>query len=291
MKLVVAGASGLIGSALCRRAESEGWSVIRQSVRGPVPAANDPLVDDLAAIVPDAIVFCAACHNPRHGQAAWAAQIEGTIAPAIRVANAVPASVRLAVFLGSCEEYGNSAAPFDEAGPLKVFSPYGWAKIAAFEAVSLIARQRSFPLCWVRPFLTFGPGQKGDLLVPSLIDACIAGRTIDLTSGEQTRDFVYVEDVVTMLITLLRNPERAAGTVLNIASGIPRTIRQVGETIQRLVGKGTLNWGALPYRFDEAMTFYASMNRWQSLFGPPPLSPFEDSLRINIHSSSEGRST
>lgn len=289
MKLVVVGASGLIGSAFCRRAESEGWSVIRQSVRGTVPAAHDPLVDDLAAIAPDAIVFCAGCHHPRHGQAAWAAQIEGTIAPAIRVANAVPTSVHLTVFLGSCEEYGNSAPPFDEAGPLKVFSPYGWAKIAAFEAVSLIARQRSFPLCWVRPFLTFGPGQKGDLLVPSLIDACVAGRTIDLTAGEQTRDFVYVEDVVTMLIMLLHNPGRAAGTVLNIASGIPRTIREVGETIQKLVGRGTLNWGALPYRFDEAMTFYASMNRWRSLFGPPPLSPFEDSLRKNIHFNSEGR--
>ena len=291
MKLVVVGASGLIGSAVCRRAESEGWSVIRQSVRGTVPAAHDPLVDDLAAIAPDAIVFCAGCHHPRHGQAAWAAQIEGTIAPAIRVANAVPTSVGLAVFLGSCEEYGNSAPPFDEAGPLKVFSPYGWAKIAAFEAVSLIARQRSFPLCWVRPFLTFGPGQKGDLLVPSLIAACIAGRTIDLTAGEQTRDFVYVDDVAAMLMTLLRIPDRAAGEILNIASGVPRTIREVGETIQRLVGRGTLNWGSLPYRIDEAMTFYASMERWQAAYGLPVLTPFEDSLQSTINAAIKARTS
>jgi nucleoside-diphosphate-sugar epimerase len=190
--------------------------------------------------------------------------------------------VRLAIFLGSCEEYGNTEPPFREEGPLKVFSPYGWAKISAFHAVSLLAHQRGFPMAWVRPFLTFGPGQRGELFVPSLIEACVTGSSIALTPGEQTRDFVYVEDVVSMLITLVTNPDRAGGTVLNLASGVPRTVRDVGETIHRLVGRGRLNWGGLPYRFDEAMNFYASMERWQSLFGPPPHTAFDDAIQATI---------
>ncbi len=282
MKLLVVGASGLIGAALCKRAQAEGWSVIRRSVRGQVPSKIDPLDEDLAAIAPDVVVVCAACHSPRHGPTAWAAQMDGTIAPAIRVARAISSSVRLAVFLGSCEEYGNSVPPFREEGPLKAFSPYGWAKISAFQAVTFLAHQRGFPLVWVRPFLTFGPGQRGELLVPSLIDACVADKTIDLTAGEQTRDFVYVEDVVSMLMTLITNPVRAAGTVLNLASGIPRPVRDVGTTIHRLIGRGRLNWGGLPYRFDEAMSFYASIDRWRSLFGPPPVTSFEDAIRATI---------
>jgi nucleoside-diphosphate-sugar epimerase len=282
MKILVVGGSGLIGSALCRHAERANCSVIRLSVRGGVPLGDDPLAEELAVAAPDIVVFCAACHSPRHGTAAWGAQIDGTIAPAIRVARAIPSSVRLAIFLGSCEEYGNTTPPFREDGPLRAFSPYGWAKISAFQAVTLLAQQRGFPLTWVRPFLTFGPGQRGDLLVPSLIRACLAGKAIDLTPGEQTRDFVYVEDVVAMLMTLVTNPDRAAGTVLNLASGIPRSIREVGETIHRLVGRGQLQWGAMPYRFDEAMNFFASMDAWQSRFGTQPLTPFEDALQATV---------
>jgi nucleoside-diphosphate-sugar epimerase len=289
MKLLVAGASGLIGSGLCRRAEATGWSVIRRSVRGAVRLEADPLEGDFAEVAPDVVVVCAACPSPRHGPAAWAAQIEGTIAPAVRVARAIPPSVRLAVFLGSCEEYGNTPPPFREDGPLKAFSPYGWAKISAFHAVSLLARQRGFPLTWARPFLTFGPGQRGELLIPSLIDACLAGRSIDLTPGGQTRDFIYVEDVVSMLMTIITNPDIAAGAVLNLASGTPRTVRDVGEKIRSLVGRGQLNWGALPYRFDEAMGFYASMERWHSLFGSPPTTPFEDAIRTTVQVSAVGQ--
>jgi len=278
----VVGASGLIGTALCRRAEAAGWSVSRHSVRGSVPAAVDPLQAALAKVAPDVVVVCAACHSPRHGSAAWAAQIEGTIAPAIRVARAIPRNVGLAVFLGSCEEYGNTPPPFREDGPLKAFSPYGWAKISAFQAVTLLAHERGFPLTWVRPFLTFGPGQRGNLLIPSLIDACVAGRSIDLTPGGQTRDFIYVEDVVSMLMTIITNPDRAAGMTLNLASGTPRAVHDIGEMIHRMVGRGQLNWGALPYRFDEAMSFYASMARWCSLFGPPPATSVEDAMRTTI---------
>ena len=291
MKLLVVGASGLIGAALCRRAEAEGWSVIRRSVRGAVPGAADPLEADLAEANPDVVVVCAACHSPRHGPAAWAAQIEGTVAPAVRVALAMPKKVRLAVFLGSCEEYGNTSPPFREEGPLKAFSPYGWARISAVQAVTVLAHQGGVPLAWVRPFLTFGPGQRGELLIPSLVDACVTGRSIDLTSGGQTRDFIYVEDVVSMLMTIVTSPDQATGTVLNLGSGEPRTVRDVGETIRGIVGKGQLNWGALPYRFDEAMNFYASMERWRSLFGPPPTTPFETAIRTTVNGTPGAKST
>jgi nucleoside-diphosphate-sugar epimerase len=85
-----------------------------------------------------------------------------------------------------------------------------------------------------------------------------------------------------MLMTIITNPDRAAGMTLNLASGTPRSVRDVGEMIRSMVGRGQLNWGALPYRFDEAMSFYAAMDRWRSLFGPPPTTSFEDAMRITI---------
>lgn len=286
MRLVVTGAGGLIGKSLCAWAKAAGWCVFPRSVRGLMLEDSDPLAADLAAVSPDLVVHCAACHSPRHGSAAWPAQIAGTVIPAVRVARALPANVQLAVFLGSCEEYGDTTPPFVEAGPLRAVSPYGWAKIAAHDAVQMIARQRGFPLCWARPFLTFGPGQTGELVVPSLVRACNRGDTIQLTAGEQTRDFIYVHDVVAMLATILTCPAAAVGRTFNLASGRPRTIREVGETIRRIVGRGRLEWGALPYRDGEPMSFYASTAVWTATFGTPRLTPFEDALHATIAAAS-----
>jgi len=288
VKLVVTGASGLIGGALCRWAETAGWRVFPRSVRGPLPAGPDPLATDLAAISPDFLVHCAACHSPRHGFEAWPAQIEGTLVPAVRVARAVPVGVRLAVFLGSCEEYGDTTPPFVEAGPLRAVSPYGWAKITAHDAVQLLARQRGFPLCWTRPFLTFGPGQGGELVVPSMVRACTRGDAIRLTAGDQTRDFIYVDDVVAMLAAILSRPEVAAGRSFNLASGTPRTIRAMGEAIRRIAGQGSLEWGALPYRQGEAMNFYASITAWTATFGALRMTPIDDALRATIAAAAVG---
>jgi nucleoside-diphosphate-sugar epimerase len=214
--------------------------------------------------------------------------MHGTLSPAIRVAQAIPSNVRLAIFLGSCEEYGNTTPPMVEAGPLKVASPYGWAKIAGYEAVSLLARHRGFPLCWVRPFVTFGPGQGGEFVVPNLIRACLDGQPLQLSPGEQTRDFIFVKDVVAMLKTLLMCADKAAGQVVNLASGRPRTIREVGETIRQIIGQGELQWGAIPYRTDEPMAFYGSTDHWKKLFGHFEYTSFEEALRATITAAAAG---
>jgi nucleoside-diphosphate-sugar epimerase len=233
-------------------------------------------------VCPEFVVHLASRTTPGRDLGDFEQQVAATVLPAITVARSLPASTRLAIFFGSCEEYGNTAPPFREDGPTMSFSPYGWAKNTTREAVLLVARTLGRPVCWVRPFLTFGPGQGSGLFVPDVIRACVRNQRLDLTTGEQTRDFIAVKDVCGMVQQILQHPDRADGKVVNLCSGQPRTIRSVGDAIRRLVGRGDLCWGALPYRTAEAMEFYGSTDTFDRVFGHYPLTDFDHALAETI---------
>ena len=119
-------------------------------------------------------------------------------------------------------------------------------------------------------------------MVPVVIRKCLAAEDVPLTAGAPTRDFVHVADVCAMIGSVISAPDRAAGRVINLCSGIPRTIRDVATTIQGVVGRGRLLFGAVPYRENEAMDFYGSPDTFTELFGPPPCTPFEVAIRETV---------
>lgn len=295
MKVLITGSSGFIGSHLSlwladRRYEVN--TVVRTpgSGRGfPEYVWPAPDIAAMAAIIehcrPEFIIHLAAQARPNRNINDFVAQYENTIRPTIAVATVVPSYVRLAVFFGSCEEYGDGPAPFDEYQPLRSISPYGWAKISAYHAVQSIFAVRNVPWCWVRPFLAFGPGQNGDRLVPGVINACLRNKDIPLSPGEQTRDFIFVHDLCIMIERILSKHERARHQVVNLCSGTPRSIRSVAELIQEKIGRGHLKLGALPYRQREAMRFYGSPNRFNELFGPVALCDFESAIEQTIQAN------
>lgn len=293
-RVLITGAGGFIGRHLASHLNAVGMEVhgvARRPGGGPMCTWHigdcgdgDFIAGIMASVNPEFVVHLASHASPGRKIDDFERQITDTVLPALVVARALPATVRLAVFFGSCEEYGNAPPPFLEEQPTVCFSPYGWAKNAAREGVLLISRISSLPVCWVRPFLTFGPGQRPGLLVSDVIHACLNDQPLDLTAGEQSRDFIAVEDVCGMVLRILRSPERARGETINLCSAQPRTIRSVGETIRTLVGRGSLRWGAHSYRSDEAMRFFGSTEKFDRLFGSYPLTDFNTALAETVRS-------
>jgi nucleoside-diphosphate-sugar epimerase len=189
-----------------------------------------------------------------------------------------------AIFVGSCEEYGNGKPPFIETQEPIVFSPYGWGKIASYQAIKLICTERKINYCWIRPFLTFGPQQSSKSIIPSVILSCLKNENIALTPGEQTRDFIYVEDICEMFRILIKNHKTTNNEIFNLCSGIPRTISSVTHLIQNKIGTGKLLFGKVPYRPNEAMSFYGSNTKFNKYFGEVPLHDFESAIDLTIQS-------
>jgi GDP-L-fucose synthase len=113
---------------------------------------------------------------------------------------------------------------------------YGFSKLAGEYMAWKAAEKHGLNVLCIRPFSGYGPGQSMDYPVPSILQRAI-NREDPLTvwGGGQTRDFVYVSDIVKATMSRL-----AAGVsgyeVMNIASGIGVTFEQIAELAAGLVG-------------------------------------------------------
>jgi len=101
------------------------------------------------------------------------------------------------IAMGSAEEYGQRLGKISELDhPEFPLSPYGWAKHSARDLAKSWSQKSEIPCVWLRPFIMYGPGQKGDMLIPSAIEAARTKQKTKFTDGRQRRDFVFIEDVV-----------------------------------------------------------------------------------------------
>lgn len=180
---------------------------------------------------------------------------------------------------GTVEEYGQNQAPFIETQRELPVSPYSFSKTCITHLSSYFSRIHSLPIVTVRPFLTYGENQTNQL-VPFVIRKCLNNETINTTKGEQTRDFIYVKDVVDALITIMKNPEKVVGEILNICTGKETSIKDVVLLIKKYTdSESKINFGALEYRKGENMHFFGSNQKISALLGWKPKYSLEQGIK------------
>lgn len=241
MRVHVVGASGFIGSHLTRALEARGAELVGRESRGL-----------------DALVFL---QGGRASPEAVHVGLTSALLDELRP--------RLALLLSSGEVYGAVPVPYREDGPIAPMTPYALAKRRAEEIVLGYAARGHV----VRAGVVYGPGQRGPMFIPSLVEALLRGEPFAMTAGEQTRDFIHVEDLVALLVRVL---ETNAPPIVNAGLGREVEVRSVARSVARLIGELTgrevgscLRLGALPYRDDEPMR-YALCNALALLLGWEP---------------------
>ena len=137
---------------------------------------------------------------------------------------AANAGVGRIIFAGSSIEYGLSADYYEHIPPTAALiptTPYASSKAAAFEMVHAFCLNAKIPLFYNRIFSAYGEGQFGGNFWPSLRYAALNGEDFPMTTGEQIRDFIPVEDVATAFIKDLTADVQSTSKpqVKNICSG------------------------------------------------------------------------
>ena len=130
----------------------------------------------------------------------------------------------------------------------------------------------------------YGPGDDLSKFTTHVLHACNRNEpTLKLTAGEQARDFIYIDDVVTAYSTLLMHCNKLEPVSdIDVGSGTAPTIRYFVETVHSLTASRTkLLFGALPYRANEAMHCQADIFRMTGL-GWAPKYDLEAGLKKTI---------
>jgi UDP-glucose 4-epimerase len=152
-------------------------------------------------------------------------------------------------------------------------------------------RQFGLPVVIVRPFNTIGPRQTGQygMVVPRFVRAALRGEPIRVFgTGQQTRSFVYVKDLVEALLKLAEEP-RAVGGVFNLGSDREITILDLAKTIKRLT-KSDSKIVLVPYekaygqKVDDLKRRVPDLTKVKRLIGFERTTSLEETLKIVIES-------
>ena len=185
------------------------------------------------------------------------------------------------VALGSAAEYG-SGELLTEASPLRPASWYGVSKAAGWMAARALSQGSAAPVVWLRPFSPFGPFEDHRRLVPYTILSALQRQDVLLTGGEQTRDFVFVDDVIAACLRAAIEPG-IEGEAINVCTGAETRVSDLATAIVRLMGDPVpVRFGAVPYRADEPGRLSGDPRKARERLRWEAATPIEEALRRTI---------
>jgi len=250
MRIFVTGATGFIGRAFVRQAVAGGHAVGALARPGSAAALSAhpaltvtvgtlamPPWKDLTRFAPDVCVHAAWITDA--GVYRDSPENDRYVDESLAFATGLfERGVGHVVALGTSAEYRPSAQPLDEArSPLGPRSPYGRAKHALRLALSEQARGAGARLAWARIFQPYGAGEPSARLCSTVARRLAVGERVTLDTPGAVRDWIHVDDVATALLCLV---EGRVDTVVNVGSGVGRTVEDVARTIADLLGRRDL---------------------------------------------------
>jgi UDP-glucose 4-epimerase len=145
-------------------------------------------------------------------------------------------NVKLFLNCSSSEVYGTAAyVPMDEKHPLHPETPYAAAKVAQDMYVYSYGQTYDLPWTTIRPFNMYGPnshwqGVRGELIPKMIVRAMNQTPLVMFGDGEQTRDFLYVEEAAHAIFEVLDN-QNTRNRHINFCTGVETPVKRIAEII------------------------------------------------------------
>jgi GDP-L-fucose synthase len=252
-RIFVAGHTGLVGGALLRRLQHDGFANVLVRTRSELDLREQAAVNEFfAAARPQVVVLAAAKVGGIHANATYPADfIRDNLQIQTNVIDAAYRNgTRKLLFLGSSCIYPRLAPqPIAEdsllTGPLEATNEwYAIAKIAGLKMCQAYRRQYGFNAICAMPTNLYGPGDNFDLanshVLPALLrkfhEAKVRGEASVTVwgSGTPRREFLHVDDLADACLFLLERHDDEQP--VNIGWGEDLTIRELAELIRDVVG-------------------------------------------------------
>lgn len=278
MKIFLTGGTGFIGSNFINNAMMDGHSIIairRKESTPKINLVNQPiwvegnLESDYSAHLKNCDIFV---HMASYGVLDGDDDLDeylrwNVVATYNLCKQAYNSGVKKFIILGSCFEYGKAGEKFNfipTTAPLEPNTYYASSKAAASVLLYGWAIKKNVHMNILRIFQVYGEGENNNRLWPSLRHAALNDRDFKMTKGEQIRDFILVDDVVSDIMRSLSFDRIVSGNpkIDNIGSGNAVSVHQFcSYWWKKWNAKGKLIIGAVPYREDEVMRYVPKINK------------------------------
>ena len=267
--VLITGGAGFIGSHLIDKCKKKGWNIISISLNNKnkkkgvksfkLNISNKNLLfEKLGNLKIDYIINLAGHINHYEKKKTFDTHFKGC-KNLIDFAN--EKKIKKFIQIGSSVEYGFSKSPISENKKInikKLKSIYGFSKLKASNYLIEISKQKNLKYIILRPFLIYGPGQTANRLIPNTIINCLKNAKFNCSSGKQTRDFLYIDDFIKLVIKCIEK-KNVYNKILNAGSGNPTTVKKIIYSIQRLVKRGSPIFGKILLRKDEPLKLYPDL--------------------------------
>jgi nucleoside-diphosphate-sugar epimerase len=287
-KALVTGASGFVGSHLCRRLREAGAEIhaVSRSARTNETSSVRWWQGDMADIATVRRIVLAAKPDVIF-------HLSGLVTAASELALVLPTLHSLLVstvnILTAAKEIdcgrvvltGSLTEPVPDHNEVIPGSPYAVAKWAGSAYGRMFCQLYGLPVVIVRPFMTYGPGQDTGKLIPYVTLSLLRGEMPRLSSGRWEADWIYIDDMISGLIAAAR-AAGAPGSTIDIGSGTLVSIRSIVQHLVDLTGSQAAPvFGALKDRPLEQVRV-ADVSRAYNVLGWRPTVPLIQGLQLTV---------
>jgi nucleoside-diphosphate-sugar epimerase len=292
MKYLVTGAAGFIGSQLAEALVARGHDVVgidcftdyydvEEKERNSdgldvrrLDLADEPL--DVTGV--DGVFHLAGQPGVRSFGEAFPLYVRRNVLATQQVFEASAAAGVRVVFASSSSVYGDAESyPTREDAPPRPLSPYGVTKLACEQLAHAYAQSFSLDVVVLRYFTVYGPRQRPDMFLRRVCERLLDGDEFEIFgSGEQSRSFTYVDDVVDATCAAME--WAPAGATYNVGGGEEATMLEAITLLEEVSQRSLAVRRTEVARGDMARTS-ADVTRIRDQLGWEPRTSLRDGLQ------------
>ncbi len=237
-KIAILGARGFLGSAIAQEFSLSGWEVTKMSRQIESESTTGEVYADLfdesslriALESVNADVVLSAAWDTEHGKF-WTSELNVAYRDAtLRFADlCFELSVNTFIGLGTMSEYGTSPG-LCNSGNSKLVStdPYSKSKIETGLDLMEIGKKHNKQTHWARVFQAFGPNEKAERFIPSLIKHLAEDKSFSIRTPNFTMDWIHAEDIASAILFTLEND---LDHFVDLGTGIGTSVKEISTLI------------------------------------------------------------
>ncbi len=291
MKVLVTGASGFLGSWICRllSEENEVTGLVRESSSLAkisdlkkvkiIRLETNRWSDIVRELRPEVLILnhWSGVNNQRRNDPLQFENINGIH---VMAEAALSAGVKTIIGVGSQAELGPLVSTISDIELDNPTTVYGQAKVDTRLAIQDLTKGKEARFVWMRIFSTYGPLDEGTWLIPNIVESLMNNREMELTKGEQQWSYLHAYDLATAFRTVIQMPVLKG--VINVGNPNTVSVHEVASIIGEILDKKELlRFGAIEYRSDQVMRLEPLCEALKGVGWYPQIS-FDEGIRQTI---------